>query len=85
MKNKNEQPWNLIGLAWDMGWLIALPLVGLSLAGKFMDGVFHTSPLFILVGVLTAVTLSSVLVYRKTTELLKRSEDESDDNPKSKI
>lgn len=78
MKN-NENRSQLMGFALQMGYLIAIPLVVLALVGRFIDSVFASSPLFFLIGVLGAITLSTILVYRKTSALLKEVED---DQPK---
>lgn len=51
-----------MGLALRMGYLIAIPLVALALLGRFADSVFASSPLFFLIGILTAITCSTILV-----------------------
>ena len=73
---KSDTRAQLFGLALQMGYLIAIPLVAFALAGRFFDAVFGSSPLFFLIGVLVAITASTVLVYRKTTALLKETEKE---------
>lgn len=76
-------------LAWELGYMIALPLVIFVLIGRYVDHVFSTSPLFILIGVLIAFIISSYFVWQKTTtisaELEKYSKPTSSPKPKKKI
>lgn len=71
---KSDERSQLFGLSLQMGYLIAIPLVAFALAGRFIDKIFASSPLFFLIGVLVAIVLSTILVYRKTTALLKETE-----------
>lgn len=67
-------PFHLIGIALEMGYLIALPLVGCAVLGAFLDRAFGTKPLILLISVLFAIIISTVLVYRKTKEMIDESE-----------
>lgn len=71
MVDKRDNLWWVLGIAWEMGYLIALPLVGLALLGRFVDSVFGTAPLALLLGILLAIILSTIIVTRKVSELLK--------------
>ncbi len=55
----------LISLVFELGFTIAIPIVLLALGGRLVDKHFHTSPLFILVGVILSIVISSFLVYKK--------------------
>ncbi|MDP3986043.1 MAG: AtpZ/AtpI family protein [Candidatus Veblenbacteria bacterium] len=55
-----------LGLAWELGYTIAVPLVVLALAGRLVDRWLGTSPWFLLVGVLLSIVISTWTVYRKT-------------------
>lgn len=59
----------------EMGYLIAVPLVGLALLGAFFDTTFNTKPLLLLFSILLAIIISSVLVYRKTKEMIADAEN----------
>jgi len=61
----------LISLAFEMGYTIAIPLVIFALLGRFLDKKLTTSPLFLLVGMLLAVILTSILVYKKINRIIK--------------
>ncbi len=62
--------WKLIGIAWELGYLIALPLILFALAGKFADTFFHSSPLFFLLGTLLAIIVSTIIVVKKINTLI---------------
>jgi len=61
----------LISLVFELGFTIAIPIVLLALGGRLLDRHFQTSPLFLLVGVLLSIIISSILVYKKTIRYLK--------------
>lgn len=67
-----EPSWaDAIRLVGQLGFEIALPLVGFALAGRWVDQRSNTSPTFLLVGVVLAVIVSSVLVALKIKQYLK--------------
>ncbi len=55
-----------LGLAWELGYTIAIPLVILALVGRLLDKTLNSSPWFLLAGVLLSIVASTWLVYRKT-------------------
>lgn len=71
MKNeKTDKSFSAIGLAWELGYTIAVPLVVLALGGRFLDKKFGTSPFLILFGILLSIGISSWLVYKKTLDII---------------
>lgn len=58
------------GLAWEMGYLLAIPLVALALGGRLLDKHFGTSPLFILLGIGLSIVISSILLAKKATKII---------------
>lgn len=74
MQHETPRQYKLIGIAMEMGYLIAVPLVGLALLGAFLDKAFNTKPLLLLFSILFAIIISSVLVYRKTKEMIDDAE-----------
>lgn len=76
---KKDQPpaqlgmWMSIRLAWELGYLIALPAVVLGFGGAYLDRYVQTSPLFLLIGFALAALLSGVGVVRKVRAILKAS------------
>ncbi|MDD4628414.1 MAG: AtpZ/AtpI family protein [Candidatus Peribacteraceae bacterium] len=57
-------------LAWNLGYIIALPAVIFGLGGAYADKYYHTSPWFLLSGFTVAILLSGIGVYRKVKEIL---------------
>ena len=55
----------LVSLAFELGFIIALPIVALGLGGKWLDAKQGTEPLFTLLGILLAIISTSVWIYRK--------------------
>lgn len=65
----------VVDLAWSIGWIIAIPAVALGFGGAYLDRWLGTSPLFILLGMGLAVTLSGVGLWRKLREILSKMEN----------
>ena len=50
--------------------IMAIPLLGFIYLGKWLEGKYH-SKLFVVAGILLALTLSSYLIYKKIDEVKK--------------
>lgn len=57
-------------LAWNLGFIIAVPVFLFGFGGAYLDKYLGTSPAFIITGFVLAVVLSGVGVYRKVKEIL---------------
>lgn len=57
-------------LAWNLGFIIAVPVGLFGFGGAYMDKHFDTSPIFVITGFALAIVLSVVGVYRKVKEIL---------------
>ncbi len=68
---KPEDPsvWAALQLAWEMGYMISIPAVIFGFGGAYLDKHFHTSPLFIAVGLVLALGLSAITVIRKVRSI----------------
>ncbi|OHA55985.1 MAG: hypothetical protein A2429_01935 [Candidatus Veblenbacteria bacterium RIFOXYC1_FULL_42_9] len=62
--------WQALGLAWELGYTISIPLVILALAGRLADKWLGTAPWLLLVGALISIFISTWLVYRKTKNII---------------
>ena len=60
-----------IRLAWDLGYIIALPAALFGFGGAYADRYLQTSPWIMLLGFAVALTLSGVGVYRKVKAIEK--------------
>ncbi len=61
--------WMSLNLAWELGYVIAIPLVCLALLGRWLDHRWGSSPVMILVGVVVAFIITSVWLSTKIKEL----------------
>jgi len=69
VENEKNKEQKLLPLAFEVGWTIALPLVGLALLGRWADKIFQASPLFLLTGTLLAITISTIIIIKKVQKL----------------
>lgn len=75
MTDKPRNPmWSALGLAWEFGYMIALPLVLFALGGRWLDRHFATSPWFLLGGMGLAILLTTVMMVRKFSSMIDSSE-----------
>lgn len=63
--------WKALALAWELGYTIAVPLVIFALGGRLLDQRLGTTPIFLLIGILLALIVSTLGVYKKTTSIIK--------------
>ncbi len=68
---QKSSTWFALGLVWQLGYTIAIPLVVFGLLGRFLDRKFGTSPLLLLAGILLSLIISTIGVYRKTMKIMK--------------
>lgn len=55
----------LVSIAFQLGFIIAIPVVLFGYAGKWLDAKTGSYPLLTLIGILTAIVFTSVWIYRK--------------------
>ena len=71
--NKTNGTFSVFSLAWELGYMIAIPLVALTLGGRFLDKKFDTSPLMLLVGVVVSIVFSTYAIYRKMSDVIEKT------------
>lgn len=59
-----------LSLAWELGYIIAIPLVILVAGGLFLDDKYDTSPIFLISGILLSILVSGILVFKKAKRIL---------------
>lgn len=69
--------WKALGMAWELGYIIAIPIVVLGLGGRILDKHFSTSPWLFLAGVIVSIVLTSFGLVWKFKKLLKDVEREA--------
>ncbi|MEK7523881.1 MAG: AtpZ/AtpI family protein [Patescibacteria group bacterium] len=62
--------WSVLSLAWELGYMIALPIVILGIGGAWLDKKIGTSPAFLLIGIFLSLIVSGIGVYRKTKAII---------------
>jgi len=78
-----SQDVSLWSLAWDLGWMITIPLVVFAVGGAMIDKKINTSPWFLLGGIGLALVITSIMVYGKTIraiEVLGKANGTNDDS-----
>ncbi|MCL5265041.1 MAG: AtpZ/AtpI family protein [Chloroflexi bacterium] len=71
--NRDLGPWALL---LQLGWTIALSLVGSLLVGIWLDQTLHTSPLGVLFFSLLGIIIGSVAVYRQVVQAINAAAEE---------
>lgn len=74
LKNQPSGLWSALALAWELGYTIAIPIVIFAIGGRFLDKKLGSSPIFLLLGILLALIISGIGIYRKTMKIMKESE-----------
>ncbi len=62
--------WQAVGLAFQFGYTITLPLVILVLAGRLLDKKFDSSPIFLLTGIMISMIISGIALFVKMKKVL---------------
>ncbi|MDD2785696.1 MAG: AtpZ/AtpI family protein [Patescibacteria group bacterium] len=57
-------------LAWELGYLMAIPLILFALGGRLLDKYLNTSPAFLMLGIVSSIIVSSILVALKATKII---------------
>ena len=62
--------WQAVGLVFQFGYTIALPLVVLALLGRFLDKKFDSSPILFLTTIILSLIISSVALLIKIKKIM---------------
>jgi len=74
--------WQALGLAWEFGYLIVIPLVVFALGGRWLDKRYDTSPWMLLGGMVLAIVTTTILMVSKFGKILKQAQNDSTKGPK---
>ena len=69
-QKQNLSVWAVLGIAGELGYMIAIPLIACALGGRFLDKRLGTSPAFLLIGIFSAMAASGIAVYRKIKKIM---------------
>lgn len=82
-QKKNEvmskSTFQALGLAWELGYTITVPLVIFALLGRLADKWLGSSPWLLLLGVFLSIIISTWLVYRKAKVFVTPIENDKKD------
>ena len=70
----NFKTFYALSLAWQLGFLIALPIAGFLFLGFLGDKFFKTEPLLLLLGLLVGIIITIYEVYHLLIPLIKDKE-----------
>ncbi len=68
---RDQHMWSLLPLAFEIGYVIAIPAVLFGFAGAYLDRKYALSPVFVLIGLVLAFSLSAYVVYRRVQKITK--------------
>ncbi|MDD5055689.1 MAG: AtpZ/AtpI family protein [Candidatus Peribacteraceae bacterium] len=68
---KNSNLLQGIGLVWELGWIIAVPVLILGFGGAYLDKKWGTAPWLLLAGFAIAFILSLAAAIHRVKEYLK--------------
>jgi len=71
-KNNAEKTLYALSLAWQLGFLIAVPLGGFLLLGYWIDTVLQTKPLVLLIGLALGGIVTCYELYHVLTPFIKK-------------
>ena len=60
----------IAAFAGEFGFIIALPLLGLTFIGKYLDNKYN-SKYFVLIGLVLALFLSTLYLYKRLNRIIK--------------
>lgn len=69
-KKEQNQTWSALSLAWELGYTIAVPLVILAFAGRWLDRRFDTSPWLLLSAIFVSIPISTIVIYMKVMKII---------------
>ncbi|MFZ2154219.1 MAG: AtpZ/AtpI family protein [Candidatus Moraniibacteriota bacterium] len=70
MKNSKTDKVSVFSLAFELGYIVAIPIVLLALAGRMIDKKIDSAPWFLLLGIVIAIIVSTYWIYKKTAAII---------------
>lgn len=68
-KTEDVSAYGALSLAFELGYIIAIPIVCFALGGRLLDRKLDSSPAFLLLGILVSILLSSYFIYQKIKKI----------------
>lgn len=70
-KNKPLNVWQIVNIAWELGYTIAIPVLVFAIGGAYLDKKLGTLPLFLILGLVISLFVSGFCVYKKVKQAIK--------------
>lgn len=70
MKKDKTNKVSVFSLAFELGYMVAIPIVVFALLGRLIDKKLDSSPWFLLLGIIISIIVSTYWVYKKTTDII---------------
>jgi F0F1-type ATP synthase assembly protein I len=77
-KKDNFKTFYALSLAWQLGFIIAVPIGGFIFLGLWGDKSFGTAPVLLIVGIFTGIIVTIYEVYHLLIPLIKDKEKKDD-------
>jgi len=61
-----------LSFAWQLGFLIVVPLAGFLFLGYLVDKVLHTHPLFLIIGLIVSFIITVYEIYQLVFPIIKK-------------
>jgi len=74
--NHNAKFLYAVSFAWQLGFFIVIPLVICILIGFWLDNKLHTSPFFLLVGIIISLIFTAYDTYKILSPLLNNKKND---------
>ena len=71
-KEQAASMWNALSIAWEVGYIIAIPAFALGFGGAYLDKQYGSSPLLTIAGILLALIVSGFTIWRRIKSILSR-------------
>ena len=73
-KEKTSKPnLRLVSFAWDLGYMIAIPIVVFAIGGVWLDKQLDTAPWFLFAGIGLAILITGLWIRSKIDDLIKKA------------
>ncbi len=76
-RSKNFETFYAFSLAWQLGFLIAVPIAAFIGIGFWLDTKFNTQPLFVLSGLVVGLSVTIYEVYHVMDPLIKKDKKDA--------
>jgi len=62
--------WQAVGLVFQFGYTITVPLILFALLGRLLDKALNSSPIIFLIAIVFSIVISSVLLFIKVKNIM---------------